>query len=94
MADEIKTAELPKVEVKSFNFKQPPELMDPLTWRAFYALRRVALIESDEKGLPDGKTMTEADVVKILGPDLTKAVGLAVPPGLKEPKKTTDVADK
>jgi hypothetical protein len=93
MADEIKTAELPKVEGKTFNFKQPTELMDPVTYGLYYAIRYVALTGSDPAKLPDGKIMTEAQVVEIVGPAKAKAAGLVVPPGMKEPKKT-DVADK
>jgi len=72
-----------------FDFTQPEEMMDPLTFSVYRRLSRAAKLapggefKSDEgKGdaslLPDGKIYTEAEVIAILGPDYQK--GLAVNP--------------
>lgn len=58
---------------KTFDFTETVELMDTVTKSVYYRLRRIAILANNEQGdsalLPDGKILTEADVIAALGPD-------------------------
>ncbi len=70
------TAEIPAG--RSFDFTVSTEAMDPETTSVYYRLRRVALMENNGQGdpemLPDGKVVTEAEVIKTLGPDYLNGI--------------------
>ncbi len=92
----ITTDKLDAPKAKTFNFNQPMELMDPVTYGLYFALRYQAQTAGPEANMdwwPDGKTMTEAQVAEIIGPAKAKAAGLVVPPGMKEPAVKKTVAD-
>lgn len=58
---------------KIFDFTTTVEMMDDATKNVYYRLRRVAIMANNEQGdperLPDGKIISEAEVIETLGPD-------------------------
>jgi hypothetical protein len=75
----VRTIEPPPVEteVEVFDFTVHVSVMGELTKLAYYLLRRKAKMAKrglgDENLLPDGKTMTRAEIEAILGTTIEQA---------------------
>lgn len=51
---------------KLYDFKQPPTPADDDAFQAYYRMRRIAKQLKQPDLMPDGKVMTEAEVVAVL----------------------------
>lgn len=52
---------------ETYDFTTDADAMDKATRSLYYRLRRVAILAGDAELLPDGKTLTAADVAAQLG---------------------------